>query len=486
MTDHGFTRRILLELGSAGIALTMLHCDAEVAATVPCPAIDLVGDGIEPASTAEIEAIAAWVFAVEEDNMVAELRQRLKSGEWTRDSVFAGLLLAGARRANSQYGGGGFHCVLQVAALRYFALRAPSEETLVPLVFGLLSTRRSVGTDTWTLPATDLSRLPGAGGADARLIAAVEAGSLDEALIEVTALARGDDVTLLHDTLLELGSRRAHKLGHEAICAAKVIRVLLDLPGPWAEDVYRAMVYAFITVDAPSGPEHTDVWTSNRAEVIAIPGNWATGTDDPSAIPAIMAALRTITDPLDGANVVTSHLATGLSPATVWDALLVSSAESVFSGANYHAVTSVQALHDAFLIASTDRVRLLCLLQAAAFVPVMSPDVASVSVLDLRGDETGVTLASVFEESGPDSMLRALAYFAAGGDQQAFIRTAMDLARMRADDEHHYKLPHAALLEVERIACAYRPYLLAATRRYAPPGNGTINAAWEMARDAGG
>lgn len=473
------TRRAFLELSLAGTALIVIGCEADEPAAA-CRSVGPAAAAPEPATPDEVEAIAAWILAASDADLVPQLRERLDS-VWTMDAVFAGLLLAGSRTVNPLYGGGNFHSVLQVAALRSITARSAERDVLTPLVYGLLRTRASVGMPDFELPTADLSQLPPAAGADGRLVAAVEAGSVDDALREVTALTRSGDVSLLHDTLLDLGSRRAHKLGHEAICAAKVLRVLVDLPGAWSEDVYRAVIYAYMTVEAPSGPEHSEIWQASRAKVIEIPPTWSAGADDPTAIPSIAAELRGVTEPLDAVSVVEGHLQRGLSPHSIWDALVVSSAESVFAGNNYHALTSVQALRDAYGLASRAETRLLSLLQAAAFVPLMGPSARDVSLLDTV--TATATLDDVFETAGLESIVRALGYFEHGGEPEAFVDRMLELARSRVFDEHHYKIPHAAIQEAERLPCAYQRYVLAVARGYAPSTGDPVHPAFTLTHD---
>jgi len=470
-------RRDCLELTVAGLLVLVHGCGESPPET--CAPSDLGPDFTRGTQPENVEVIATWIPSVDEALLVAELRGRL-DGEWTIDSVFAALMLVGARSISSRYGGGCFHAVIQIAALRLFCQRAPPDDVLVPLVYGLQVTRGSLGCDPFELPAVDEAMVPPPDGASARLIEAVETDVLEAALLEVTALARSGDVGLLYDTLLELGSRRAHKLGHEAILAAKAVRLFVDLPGAWAEDILRAMIVAFMTREAPAGPEHTDVWLASRAKVMTIPCTWQSGADDPNVIRDIVVALRDLAEPADAVALVETYLTEGVSPRSIWDGIIVAACENAHGGGNYHAVTSVQALREGYLLASSAPTRLLMLLQGAAFV-VLAEDGAQlpdVHLADLVPQPA--TLDEVFETFGPKTVEKAVGYLQTGGDADAYVQRMMEIANTRAVDEHHYKIPDAVLLEAERVPLEWRSHVLALARLWAPSSAFELNAAWQL------
>lgn len=198
-------RRRLIELSLAGVTLLVTGCEDAVPMCAP---LSVLTERQRGADLQGVEEIAEWLLSVEDSALVPELRSRLAGG-WSVDAAFAALLVTGARYIDSKLGGGAFHFVLQVFALRSMSLRAPPDEALVPLVFGMLGTRRAIANNPWELPPVDLDVLPPAAEGAERLIAATEAGRVDEALRAVTALARAGDVQALHETLLEVGTRRA-------------------------------------------------------------------------------------------------------------------------------------------------------------------------------------------------------------------------------------------------------------------------------------
>lgn len=431
-----------------------------------------------------MEEIASWIGDVAEDRIVPELREKLDTGAWTFDSVAAGLVLLGARRIDSRFGGGGFHAVLQVRALRAFSMGAPAAESLVPIVYGMLLTRGAIQAEPFALPSIDESRVPDGAGASERLIAAVEADDLESALLEVTALARSGPRWQLEDTLLTLGSRRARGLGHEAIGAAKGLDLLRSIPGAWSEDLLRSMVYADMTKEALNGPEHDDVWRASRERTMAVRCDWESGAEDGGAVRSLALELGPIVDPLDSVAVIERYLDDGISPKSIWDGLVIAAAAATYGPANYHATTAVSALRDAYLLASTARVRLLMLLQGAAFLTLMdqTEGLADVSLLDLV--PAPATLDEVFETGDRAGVERALGYLRSGGDATAYAARVAEMARARAFDEHHYKIPDAAFLEAARVSQDWRSHVLAICRIYAPSTATETNLAWQLVMGA--
>jgi hypothetical protein len=470
-------RRAYLKLGLGGLALWLTACgDDEPAVCRPSDEGPALAPGNQPQ---HVEEIAAWLLSVEEQNLVAELRARL-AAEWELDAVFAALLLVGARSIDSKYGGGSFHYVLVVAALRHFSRRAPADQLLVPLVYGILRTRNTIASQPWKLPDVDLSELPPAESADRRLLAAAETGAVNEAMRDVVALARSGDTARVRDTLLELGSRRAFQLGHEPICAAKVVPLLSELPGDWTEDVYRAVAFMLTSLDkAPADlVDHADVWRRNRTRVIEVPCSWLEGADDPAAVAGIANQLNRLADPFAALAVVEQRLDARVSARTIWDGIILAAGDRAYTSGDVHALTAVEALRDAYLVASSARVRLLLLLQGAAHGALArTPPKVAFS----KSTPGPATLDEVFETTGARSAERALGYLQAGGDADAYVARVMLTNDMSTVDEHSYKSAHAALTEAERVPREWQNHLLALCRLLAPTAASPPNRAWELA-----
>ncbi len=472
-------RRAALELTAAGLAGLAVGCEAEPGETCgPSRASPAPAPATEPAL---VEDIAAWMLATPEGSLVGDLRAQLAAG-WTVDSVFAALLLVGARGIDSKYGGGGFHYVLVVDALRHFASRGPEAEALVPLVYGILQTRRTVQSESFALPALDLGSLPSADGAEDRLFAAAAAGAVEEALREVTSLVRSPDPTRAQAALIELGPRRMFQLGHEAICAAKVVALLRALPGAWAEDVYRAATFMFVSQQkVATSPAYEELWGQNRARVAAAPCGWLTGEDRPDSIRTIHAALRDLDDPHAAVAVVEAQLDDGVSARTLWDGIILTAADRAFGSGDVHALTAIEAHRDMYLAGVSEHTGLLLLLQGAAHVAASRPPSKEV-FLDLAPPP--VTLDEVFAVGGPGSVARALGYLQSGGDPDAFVARLLVTNNARTSDEHAYKGAHSALAEADRVPPEWRSHLLAISRVFGPTDSAPLNQAWTLVAPA--
>ena len=458
-------RRDAVRLVLGGIPLVVWGCDTSEPSSEPT--------GTVPEHA---EDVAAWLATFPaRDTLVGELRQRL-DGLWTPDSVFAGLLLHGARTVDSAVGGGGFHAVLQVEALRDF-VRA-GEDVLTVLVHGVLATLAAGGTG-FALPEVSLHSLPSVEGAADSLVNAVDTNDVEVATQACVALHRAGETATLHDALLELGPRRPHKLGHEAICTAKVLTTLRDLPGEWSEDVYRGVVWALMTRDRPNGPENTELWHASRERTMVLPADWTNGSDSDDEVSSVAEQLREVVTADAAVETIEGFLAGGLSPKSLWDGLILAAIESVYAGSNYHTLTVTQANRDAYRLASTDRIRLLMLLQAGVFIAL---DHAAVGLALPWAEIPAVpaSLDEVFADDRSPSFLRAVGHLAEGGHADAFIRRVRQTALIGGFDHHHFKIPDAALREAEDFPDQFRPYLLAATRFFAPSDGDPPSDAWQL------
>jgi hypothetical protein len=425
----------------------------------------------------DAEAVAQWLNTFPARDDVAEVLRRRLDGGWTADSVFAGCLLYGARHVDSAYGGGGFHAVLQIEALRFFHRAGEEADQIPALLHGIFTVLRASG-NGFVLPAVDLASLPPVSDADIMLVESVDHDDVESAMRACVALHRRGEEARLHEALLELGPRRAHKLGHEAICTAKVLTVLRDLPGDWREDVYRCVVWALMTRDQPAGPEHAELWQRSRERAVTLPESWADGASSDDRVGEVADALREVTEPDAALDVIVELLQSSIGAVTLWDGLILAAVESVYSGSNYHALTAMQALRDGYRLATSDRVRLLLLLQAGVFNALEHATVG-VAVPLSEVDPQPATLDEVFAGDRHPGFLRAFGYLQRGGDTEAYVRRVRELALMRSHDEHHFKIPHAVLLEAEAFPDRFLPHLLAASRFYAPSDDDPLSDAWQ-------
>ena len=156
--------------------------------------------------------------------------------------------------------------------------------------------------------------------------------------------------------------------------------------------------------------------------------------------------------------------------------------ESVYAGSNYHALTAMQALRDGYRPATTDRLRLLLLLQAGGFTALEHAAVGvALSLAELEAQPA--TLDEVFAGDRHPGCLCAFEHLPLGGDVDAFVQRVRQTALMRSYDHRHFKIPHAAVLEVDVFPERFVPHLLAATRFYAPSDDDPLSDRWSASSD---
>src|SRR5262249_5553857 len=95
-------------------------------------------------------------------------------------------------------------------------------------------------------------------------------------------------------------------------------------------------------------------------------------TVSPSATADLLATLRTAS-PAEGSAKVVELLKQGIHPASIWDGLFLTAGELIMRQpgiVGIHCVTSINAMHYAYLTSANDETRRLVMLQGAAFLPM--------------------------------------------------------------------------------------------------------------------
>ena len=166
----------------------------------------------------------------------------------------------------------------------------------------------------------------------------------------------------------------------------------------------------------------------------------------------------------------------GLSPAAVWDALFAASVELVFRQPGIialHAVTTTNAIHQAYQLATAPETRALLLLQNASFLPLFRRSmagrgpVAERRITTLMEAElppiTSVEDVFVGLRSDPErAVLRALSYLR-HGDARSLIDAARRLVFLKANDPHDYKYSSAVLEDYYALKEPWASLFLAAS-----------------------
>jgi len=306
----------------------------------------------------------------------------------------------------------------------------------------------------------------------------------DAAIVGYAALAPPEAIFAV---LLPYGARDLRSIGHKAITVQNAHR-LIELLGPeQAAPILRSTVAALQNPEGDPSPAKSDLaadrpWAVNRARLASIPASWRRGRADAGARLALLQALRQSSEDAAGA-VVVEQLRGGVGPATIWEALLAAAAELVVRRPGIvpvHAVTTANALHYAFRVASDDRTRQLVLLQCAAFVAMFSRIVDDARAeLRLEAIEPlahtgtpGEALDEIFSDlpgKRLDASRRTLAWLLAGGDASALIARARHHLAHDAAGSHDYKFAEAAFENAAHVGdAAWQARLLAAAMAYLP------------------
>jgi hypothetical protein len=201
---------------------------------------------------------------------------------------------------------------------------------------------------------------------------------------------------------------------------------------------------------------------------------WLDGKTSTEATADLLATLREASA-TEASEAVVKMLNQGISPQSIWDGLMLGSAELLMRKPGIltlHAVTTSNALHYAWGTTSSDATRRYLLLQNAAFVP-MFRQAAGVGPSDLRIDSLPAedagdkdALPSIFasiEHAPLEAAKKALGYLRHDGDPRALIDAARVLVFLKGDNAHDYKFSSAVLEDYYHMSPAWRNQYLAAS-----------------------
>ena len=309
------------------------------------------------------------------------------------------------------------------------SLASANEDRWLPIFWAIdrfkasqLETQKESG---WRMGAVDESKVPTSEKARQAFIDAMEHWDESAADSAAAGLARYAGRNECFELFARFGARDFRDIGHKAIFVANSFR-LLDCVG-WqnAEPVLRSLAYALLQHEG-ANPATADAapdrpWRRNAELVKKIAPGWQDGKPSEKAVADLLSTLRTATDQ-QACETVVDALNGGLSPQSVWDALLGGSCELLMRKTgivSLHSVTSSNALHFAHESSADKDTRLMLLLQNAALrTPVPpgrgiadKPDAVRVDQFEVRrqpqpkdGEEA---LADVFASAGKDRIAAA-------------------------------------------------------------------------------
>jgi hypothetical protein len=468
-----FARRDFLKFGGGLVAGTGALHALQTILPARAAAAEVTPEAVK--FRPEMEPIVRWIEDTPRDRILESAVEKLKAGLPYR-ALLAGVFLAGIRNIKPRPVGFKFHAVLAVNSAHQLALDAPQADRLIPLFWALDNFKGSQEADVregdWALAPVKESAVPPPGQARQRLVEALDRWDAEAADAAVAGLCRSAGSTEVIEVLWPFGARDWENIGHKIIFTAHAWRTLETIGWSHAEPVLRSLVFGILNggADDSSAP-----YTRARELAAAARADWPAGKDDEAATARLLDVLRDA--PPDGAaREAADILNRGVSPASLWNAILLAAGELSLRApgiVSLHAVTASNSLRYAYEAAATPATRLTMLFQAAAWIALYRDAVrgrggfARELRIDRLDPEAGepASIESVFQDLGSDRVRAARRILAHGewaGAPTPFLDAARRLVFQKGTDSHDFKFPAAAFEDALLASPSCRPRLLAA------------------------
>ncbi len=464
----------------------------------------------------EIEPLVALIERTPREQCAQMAVEQLRRSVSYRQFL-AALFLAGIRNVNPRPPGFALHCVFVIHSAHLISLEAPADSRLLPLFYALDNFKTAQDRDAKQTSGDYTMRtlrgpLPAPDRAAAELTSAMEAWDIERAERAVVALVRHRSPGQVFEMLWRYGARDYRNIGHKAIYVANAERTLQAIGWQHAEPVLRSLVLALLDFGRQqemNGYALDDQCYGGNLKRLKdsfsrLGDSWVSDQGDPAATRGILTAIREST-PDEACADVAARLVKGKAGAgSIWDAAHLAAAElrmRARGGAGLvaiHGVTSVNALHHAYVAASDPQVRFLLLLQAVgwmgqfrSFAQTREKDLRALSIAQMEPAGETAPLERTLEEtfaglrSDPDAA--AARIFRLAGDlpaRQAFLSGALRLTVSKADEVHYYKYVAALLEDIPLVSPEWQPHLLATLVYYIKGSTDPEPAPMKRAREA--
>jgi hypothetical protein len=433
----------------------------------------------------DIEPLVRTIEQTPREKLLEEIAGRIQKGTTYREIV-AALLLAGVRNVQPRPSVGfKFHAVLVVNSAHLASISSPDEHRWLPIFWALDQFKSSQAADeregNWTMAPVDESHVPPPHRAREAFITAMDQWDEAAADVAAAALARSAGANELFDLFARYGCRDFRSIGHKAIYVANSWRTLNCVGWQYAEPVLRSLAYALLARENAGNPAENDYDADRpgrRNVTLAqkFRPDWQTGTVDSQATRDLLATIYSGNND-DLCNQIVETINRGVSPQSVWDALLVGSGELLMRQpgiVGIHTLTSSNALRYAYGACGNDETRKLLLLQNAAFLPMFRgamqsrgevgrQKIEALEPLDIPTDRAAA-LDAIFAAVRGNRMQAAqqtLAYARANPDPHDFVNRARMLIFQKGRDSHDYKFSSAVLEDYLHVSPAWRDRFLA-------------------------
>jgi hypothetical protein len=278
------------------------------------------------------------------------------------------------------------------------------------------------------------------------------------------------------------GARDYRSIGHKAIFVANSWRTLQCIGWQHAEPVLRSLAFALLNHGGEPNPAQSDLsadqpWRRNMGLEKTIREDWQDGTLNAKATRELLDTLRSGSHD-DAPDLAVELLNGGVSPQSIWDAVLVGSGELLMRRPGIiglHSLTTANALHHAYQASRDDSTRRMLLLQNCAFLPMFRQSaldrgkVSDLNIDDLQPAELQnpspeETIDEIFADvSGrrDHAAAKVRSFLQAGGDARQFINTARRLIFLKGRNAHDYKFSSAVLEDYYHVSREWRDLFLA-------------------------
>jgi len=439
----------------------------------------------------EIEPVVRWIEETPRDRAMEVALGHLKAGLSYRD-LLSGLFLAGIRNVKPRPVGFKFHAVLVINSAHLLGQAAASDERLLPMLWALDNFKNSQAQDVkegdWTLGRVDESKVPGPEAAGAAFVKAMEAWDSDGADVAAAGLGRASGAAGAMEPFWRYAVRDQRDIGHKAIFAAQCWRTLQAIGWEHAEPVLRSLAFGLLDLRGDERPVAVGPYEANRERARSIRHGWQIGKPDPAATVGLLEAIRQATPEAASAEAA-NLLDRGVSPDSLWDAVVLGGAELLIRSPgiiSLHAVTAGNALHFIYRASGDDATRRLALLQAVGWLPMYRgrarpADAIRIDALEAlapeaSGDDAVGELFADVSKDRARAARKTMGYLGRGGSPDLIFAAARRMIFHKGRDSHDYKYGAAAWEECRLAADPkWRP-TLAAAMMFQLPGTGTADS----------
>ena len=448
----------------------------------------------------EIEPVVRWIEETPRDKILDTAVGHLKSGLSYRE-LMAGLFLAGIRNIKPRPVGFKFHAVMVIHSAHLLGQTAEVGERLLPMLWALDVFKSSQAADVregdWTLGNVDETHLPKPSQAKAEFVKAMEAWDADAADAATASLCRSAGAAEVMEPFWRYAIRDQRNIGHKAIFAAQSWRTLQTIGWPNAEPVLRSLAFGILDREGDKGLTSVGPYDANLALSKTITEDWTRGRPNLPAVAKLVEVLREA-KPAAASAEIAAMLNRGISPESLWDAILMAGSELLLRKPGIialHAMTSANALHYIYGASGDDTTRKLALLQAAAWVamfrdaiggaPLFALETMSANRVEAARSEDLNDIFTTIATSRQKAAQKAFDYVSNGGSPESIFAMGRKLIFHKGTDSHDYKYAAAAWEESVLASDPHvRHILTAAAMGHFPSSTEKDSPLMDRAREA--